>query len=72
MGQLLVRNMDDEVVDWLKARAAANGRSVEAEHHQMLRRERADRFRGTRGGDARAAWRLFLPAFGGGHPRDAR
>jgi plasmid stability protein len=41
MAQLLVRNVEDEVVAWLKARAAANGRSVEAEHREILRRARA-------------------------------
>lgn len=41
MGQLLVRNVDDDVVAWLKARAAANGRSVEAEHREVLRAARA-------------------------------
>lgn len=37
MAQLLVRNVEEEVVAWLKARAAANGRSVEAEHRAILR-----------------------------------
>ncbi len=37
MAQLLVRNVDEETVAWLKARAAANGRSVEAEHREILR-----------------------------------
>lgn len=37
MGQLLVRGVDDETVARLKARAAANGRSVEAEHRAILR-----------------------------------
>lgn len=36
MGQLLVRGLDDEVVALLKQRAAANGRSVEAEHRAIL------------------------------------
>ena len=36
MAQLLVRNLDDDLVDALKARAAANGRSAEAEHREIL------------------------------------
>ncbi len=42
MAQLLVRNVDEETVAWLKARAAANGRSVEAEHREILRAARAN------------------------------
>jgi plasmid stability protein len=41
MGQLLVRNVDDETIAWLKARAAASGRSVEAEHREVLRAAKA-------------------------------
>ncbi|PWS38732.1 hypothetical protein DFH01_05595 [Falsiroseomonas bella] len=41
MPQLLVRNVDEETVAWLKARAAAHGRSVEAEHREVLRAARA-------------------------------
>ena len=37
MAQLLVRGVDEETVARLKARAAANGRSVEAEHREILR-----------------------------------
>ena len=33
---LTVRDVSDEVVDALKRRAAANGRSVEAEHRELL------------------------------------
>jgi plasmid stability protein len=36
MGQLLVRDLDDEVIRRLKRRAAANGRSTEAEHRAIL------------------------------------
>ena len=36
MGQLLVRDLDDEVIARLKRRAAANGRSTEAEHRAIL------------------------------------
>jgi len=37
MAQLIVRNLEDEVVEALKARAAAHGRSAEAEHREILR-----------------------------------
>jgi len=37
MAQLLVRNLEDAVVVELKKRAARNGRSVEAEHREILR-----------------------------------
>lgn len=36
MAQLVVRNLDDEVVQRLKVRAAASGRSAEEEHRQIL------------------------------------
>ena len=34
---LLIRNVEDEVILALKQRAAAHGRSEEAEHHELLR-----------------------------------
>ena len=37
MGQLLVRNLEDEIVRALKRRAARKGRSTEAEHREILR-----------------------------------
>lgn len=37
MGQLLVRNLDDELVHLLKIRAAQHGNSMEAEHRQILK-----------------------------------
>jgi antitoxin FitA len=37
MGQLTVRQVDDEVIRRLKSRAAAHGRSAEAEHREILR-----------------------------------
>lgn len=37
MSQLLVRDVDDDVVDALKRQAAANGRCPEAEHREILR-----------------------------------
>jgi len=36
MAQLIVRKLPDEVVRALKKRAAANGRSAEAEHRAIL------------------------------------
>lgn len=36
MAQLIVRNLDDDLVEALKARAAAHGRSAEAEHRAIL------------------------------------
>lgn len=37
MASLHVRNVDDEIVEKLKTRAAANGRSAEAEHRAILK-----------------------------------
>ncbi len=37
MGQLTVRNVHDQLVRALKQRAAAHGRSAEAEHREILR-----------------------------------
>lgn len=36
-GNLLVRNLDDELIARLKRRAARHGRSTEAEHREILR-----------------------------------
>lgn len=36
MADLTVRNVGEDVIDALKCRAAANGRSVEAEHRNLL------------------------------------
>ena len=36
-GNLQVRNLDDDIVLRLKRRAARHGRSVEAEHREILR-----------------------------------
>jgi plasmid stability protein len=38
MGNLLVRDVPDDLIAQLKARARANGRSAEAEHREVLRR----------------------------------
>ncbi len=37
MKQLIVRNVEDKVVRALKMRAAERGRSMEAEHREILR-----------------------------------
>ena len=37
MAQLIVRDVDDGIAQALRLRAAANGRSVEAEHRMLLR-----------------------------------
>jgi plasmid stability protein len=37
MAQLIVRNLDPELVHQLKLRAAQHGRSMEAEHREILR-----------------------------------
>lgn len=37
MASLHVRNVEEEIVDLLKKRAARNGRSAEAEHREILR-----------------------------------
>ncbi|WP_252180308.1 DNA-binding protein [Endozoicomonas sp. 4G] len=36
MANLIVRNIDDRIVDALKARAGQHGRSAEAEHRRIL------------------------------------
>ena len=36
MGNLHVRNVDDEIVERLERRAARHGRSAEAEHREIL------------------------------------
>jgi plasmid stability protein len=37
MGQLIVRNVDDELIRELKMQASRKGRSAEAEHREILR-----------------------------------
>jgi antitoxin FitA len=43
MGQLIVRNLDDGVIDALKARAARKDRSLEAEVRVILERAASER-----------------------------
>jgi plasmid stability protein len=42
LGSLLVRGVDDDLIVRLKTRAAAHGRSAEAEHREILRRALAE------------------------------
>lgn len=42
MGQLLVRNLEDDLIVRLKLRAANHGRSAEAEHREILRHALTD------------------------------
>lgn len=42
MANLLVRNLDEELIERLRVRAAENGRSVEAEHREILKRALED------------------------------
>jgi len=37
VAQLIVRNIEEEVVEALRLRAAQHGRSAEAEHRELLR-----------------------------------
>ena len=37
MATLIVRNLDEEIVQFLRIRAAEHGRSAEAEHREILR-----------------------------------
>jgi antitoxin FitA len=55
MGQLLVRNVDDDLIRRLKERAATHGRSAEAEHRIIL--ERALRAGGESFAQRAARWR---------------
>ena len=48
MGDILIRNLEDEVVEAWKQRAATNGRSLQAELHEelgkLLKAQRRDDF----------------------------
>lgn len=43
MAQLIVRNLDPELVQLLKMRAARHGHSMEAEHREILRQALQER-----------------------------
>jgi antitoxin FitA len=64
MGQLIVRNVDDEVIRALKVRAAQKRRSAEAEHREILREALASRRKGKTLKD------LLLEIPGGGEDAD--
>ena len=51
MAQLTVRKLDDEIVRALRLRAAAHGRSAEAEHREILRKALLEE---------RSSWEDFL------------
>ena len=53
MGQLIVRNLDEDVILALKRRAARHGRSAEAEHRAILREVLAEEL-------ARPSFKEFL------------
>lgn len=60
VSQLIVRDLEEELVVALRARAAAHGRSAEAEHREILRQvllrdERAEAFK---------TWLMSMPAVG--------
>ncbi len=61
MAQLIVRNLEEEVVEALKVRAAAHGRSAEAEHRQILRAA----LRGPAAGKTLWEWLAEMPDSGG-------
>lgn len=46
MGQLIVRNVEDELIRALKMRAAGKCRSAEAEHREILRQALATHRKG--------------------------
>jgi plasmid stability protein len=60
MGQLIVRNVDDDLIRRLKLRAAGKGRSTEAEHREILR----EAFDGRRSGGTLKDALLRIPAVG--------
>jgi plasmid stability protein len=46
-GTLIVRNLDDDLIARLKRRAAFHGRSMEAEHREILRLTLAGEMEGS-------------------------
>ncbi len=60
MAQLIVRRLEDEVVSELRKRAARSGRSVEAEHREILRTV----LRRSRGARSLKELLLEMPAAG--------
>jgi plasmid stability protein len=62
MSNLLIRNLDDDVLEALKAAAKAHGRSLQAEIHDVLRNASARRLAETRRLSARWLKRLRYSA----------
>jgi antitoxin FitA len=60
MAQLVVRRLDPEVVMALRKRAARSGRSMEAEHREILRAA----LRPGRGAQSLKELMLLMPAVG--------
>ena len=58
--QLVVRNLDPEIVTALKSRAVRRGRSMEAEHREILR----EALRPGRGRTSFKEWLLRMPDVG--------
>lgn len=58
MPNLLIRDLDDDVLQGLKAAAKAHGRSLQAEIHDVLRRANTRNLAGTRRLSARWLQRL--------------
>lgn len=61
MPSVLVRDLDGEVLEQLKAAAKANGRSLQAEIHEVLRRASTRNLAQTRRLSARWLKRLSRP-----------
>jgi hypothetical protein len=53
MGSLIVRGVDDDLIASLKSRAAAHGRSAEAEHRAILRQALTEKSNDMPFGDLR-------------------
>ena len=60
MAQLIVRNLDPQTVSALRARAARSGRSMEAEHREILRTV----LRPSRGQTTLKEWLARMPNVG--------
>ena len=65
MGSMLIRNIDDDLKQRLRLRAAEHGRSMEEEARKILREELADRRQADDGKSlAEIAREIFGPAHG--------
>ena len=60
MAQLIVRNLDQELVQELRIRAVRNGRSAEAEHREILRQV----LLGSKSGKSLREMLLAMPSVG--------